>query len=93
MLPCICIVVLAKATKNARKRQKRRDAANRMAEEELAEISIEQEVLKEISAKHQQKQQKVEKKSEPSGGGGGGKKSKQPISLNTGNINSRPHHL
>ncbi len=63
-----------------------------MAEEELAEISIEQQVLKEMSAKHHQKQQQSGDSGGGGGGGGGGsgggsgggggKKSKQPISLN-----------
>ena len=41
-----------KESKNARKRRKRREQANQAAEDELAEITLEQQVLKEMSAKN-----------------------------------------
>ncbi len=46
---CICDVGAVKETKALRKRRKRLEIANRAAEEELAEISLEQQVLVELS--------------------------------------------
>ncbi|XP_013409777.1 selenocysteine insertion sequence-binding protein 2-like isoform X3 [Lingula anatina] len=64
-------VAASKEGKNARKRRKRREMANRAAEDELAEITIEQQMLKEIGLKKQMQQQAAS-----------GKKSKQPMTLN-----------
>ena len=79
-----------KEGKNARKKRKRREAIDKAADDELAEITLEQQVLRELSAKSQQQQQQSTdssnqpKKSSGGGGGsgGGGKRSAAPISLN-----------
>ena len=58
-LVCITIRVIAfveKETKALRKKMKRQEIANRAAEKELAEISLEQQVLRELRAKQTQKQ-------------------------------------
>ena len=46
-----------KDAKTARRRRKRHEMASRAADEELAEITLEQQVLKEMSAKSQKQQQ------------------------------------
>ncbi|CAH1790315.1 unnamed protein product [Owenia fusiformis] len=62
---------IGKESKTERKRRKRREMANKAAEVELAEITFEQEMLKEMGLKKSQKQPE-----------NSGKKSKQPIALN-----------
>ncbi|KAK2167715.1 hypothetical protein LSH36_25g10000 [Paralvinella palmiformis] len=81
-----------KESKNARKRRKRRELASRAADEELAEICLEQTVLKELRSKSHLTD--ITKQEEPVSKGSNdtappipkpqsaGKKSKQPISLN-----------
>ena len=92
------ILYSGKETKTARKRRKRREIANKAADDELAEINLEQQVLKEMGMKKSQEQQSTTTttpggtasggatKNGPPGGataaGGGGKKSKAPIALN-----------
>ena len=76
-----------KEGKNARKKRKRREAIDKAADDELAEITLEQQVLRELSAKSQQQQQQStdssnQPKKSGGGGGGGGKRSAAPISLN-----------
>ena len=89
-----CFVYFAgKESKNARKRRKRREMASRAADEELAEICLEQTVLKELRSKSHMTD--VTKQETPTSKGASsttqpasnkpqpaGKKSKQPISLN-----------
>ena len=86
-----------KETKTARKRRKRCEMANRAADEELAEITLEQQVLKELSSKSQKQHQQnavdqelSKSDTEPSPAPAPapvsvslppGKKSKQPMSL------------
>jgi len=50
------LVFVEKETKALRKKMKRQEIANRAAEKELAEISLEQQVLRELRAKQTQKQ-------------------------------------
>ncbi len=64
-----------KETKNARKRRKRREMANQAADDELAEISIEQQVLKKIHTKQTPGGQATQEQRS-------GNKTKHPISLN-----------
>ncbi|XP_074661442.1 uncharacterized protein LOC141914067 [Tubulanus polymorphus] len=77
-----------KESKAVRKMRKRREIANEAADKELLEISIEQQVLKEMSMKQQQTSTSNQQKPSPQSGGAGGastsggKKSKQPLSLN-----------
>ena len=76
-----------KEGKNARKKRKRREAIDKAADDELAEITLEQQVLRELSAKSQQQQQQStdssnQPKKSGGGSGGGGKRSAAPISLN-----------
>ena len=82
---------LGKETKNARKRRKRRELANKAAEEELAEITIEQEVLKEIRTKKQhyggassggEETDKTPPPPPPPQPSYSGRKSQQPLSIN-----------
>jgi len=49
------VAFLEKETKALRKKMKRQEIANRAAEKELAEISLEQQVLRELRAKQTQK--------------------------------------
>ena len=85
---------IGKESKNARKRRKRRELASRAADEELAEISFEQSVLKELRSKSLKdpispETAPVKEPPEPMPAPApqpksqpAGKKSKQPISLN-----------
>ena len=59
-VPCIMtmpLCIAGKDAKTARRRRKRHEMASRAADEELAEITLEQQVLKEMSAKSQKQQQ------------------------------------
>jgi len=51
-----CVCAAEKETKALRKKMKRQEIANRAAEKELAEISLEQQVLRELRSKQTQKQ-------------------------------------
>jgi len=51
----VCVDI-EKETKALRKKMKRQEIANRAAEKELAEISLEQQVLRELRSKQTQKQ-------------------------------------
>lgn len=78
---------VAKESKAARKRRKRLEIANRAAEEELAEISLEQQVLVELSgSKVNQGARKVTDASSAASAASdppqSGKRSQRPINLN-----------
>lgn len=79
---------VAKESKAARKRRKRLEIANRAAEEELAEISLEQQVLVELSgSKVNQGSRKVADASSAASAASepppqSGKRSQRPININ-----------